>query len=159
MAITKLPVNFKDDVIDTTISDKRRYNLIENSDSTISLEDVTTYTQTGSNFGAEQINQTNGAVNALIDVFTTVEETVDEVKDGNFLLTNQEVLTFVNKIASISDTRITADSLADVYFTSDTTLAAEKAVITVETYSGRVDLIAEREPEGEIKASIMIRVV
>lgn len=159
MAITKLPVNFKDDVIDTSVNDKRRFNLIQNSDGTVSLDDVTDYKKIGSNFGAEQINQTNGAVNALIEEAATVKETVNEVKEGSFLLTNQAVLTFTNKIASISDSRITTDSLADVYFTSDTTLAAEKAVITVETYSKRVDLIAEREPEGEIKASIMIRVV
>ncbi len=159
MAIEKLPVNFKDDVIDTSVSDKRRYNIIENEDGTKSLEDVTTYSQIGSNFGAEQVNQTNGAVNSLINGFSEVENSVKEVKGKDFILANQSVLTFINRIASMADERITADSLADVYFTSDTTLAAEKAVITVETYSGRVDLTAEREPEGEIKASIVIRVV
>lgn len=67
MAIEKLPVNFKDDVIDTSFSDKRRYNLIANTDGTTSLEDVTTYTQIGSDFGAEQVNKTNATVNELID--------------------------------------------------------------------------------------------
>lgn len=148
MAITKLPVNFKDDVIDTSVSDKRRYNILDNADGTKSLEDVTTYTQIGSNFGAEQINQTNGKVNELIDAIP-----------NEFLLANQAVLTFTNKVASISDEKITADSLADVYFTSDTILSAEKAVISVETYAGRVDLKAERQPEDVIKASIFIKVV
>lgn len=159
MAITKLPVNFKDDVIDTSVSDKRRYNLITNSDGTTSLEDVTTYEQIGSNFGAEQVNQTNGAVNELIDTMDEVVEKVQKSVDSNFVLKNQAVLTFTNKICSISDERITPDSLADVYFTSDTRLNAEKAVIDVETYAGRIELTAEREPEGEIKASIVIRVV
>ena len=148
MDIVKLPTSFKDDVIDTSVSDKRRYNIIDNPDGTKSLEDVTTYLQIGSNFGAEQVNQTNGKINELIDSIP-----------NNFLLLNQGVLIFSNKIASIQDERITANSLADVYFTSDTLLAAEKAVIAVETYAGRVDLTAEREPDGEIKASIYIKVV
>lgn len=155
MAITKLPVNFKDDVIDTSVSDKRRYNLIENSDGTTSLEDVTTYTQIGSDFGAEQINQTNRTVNSLIDGLANVEKAVE----SEFLLLNQGTLSFTNNIASIADERITANTLADVYFTSDTVLAAEKAVITVETYAGRVDLTAQRIPDGTIKASIIIKVV
>lgn len=148
MAITKLPVNFKDDVIDTSFSDKRRYNIIDNTDGTKSLEDVTTYAQIGSDFGAEQVNQTNGKVNELIDAMP-----------NEFLLLNQGALTFSNNTASITDERITANSLADVYFTSDTVLAAEKAVISVETYAGRVELTAERQPDGKIKASIFIKVV
>lgn len=148
MAITKLPVNFKDDVIDTSVSDKRRYNIIDNADGTKSLEDVTTYAQIGSDFGAEQVNQTNRKVNELIDAIP-----------NEFLLLNQSVITFTNNIASISDDRITANSLADVYFTSDTVLAAEKAVISVETYAGRAELTAERQPDNEIKASIYIKVV
>lgn len=148
MTITKLPTNFKDDVIDTSVSDKRRYNIIDNADGTKSLEDVTTYMQIGSDFGAEQVNQTNEKVNELIDAIP-----------NEFLLINQSVLLFSNNIASISDNRITADSLADVYFTSDTILAAEKAVISVDTYEGRVELTAERQPDGEIKASIYIKVV
>lgn len=148
MAITKLPVNFKDDVIDTTVSDKRRYNIIDNTDGTKSLEDVTVYMQIGSNFGAEQINQINGKVNELIDAIP-----------NEFLLINQAVINFTNNIAYISDDRITANSLADVYFTADTILAAEKAVISVNTYTGRVELTAERQPDSEIKASIYIKVV
>lgn len=155
MAIAKLPVNFQDDVIDTTVSDKRRYNLINNSDGTVSLEDVTTYEQTGSMYGAEEINKLNGTVNAVIDK----TEKYAKQSENNFLLKNQTLLTFTDNVCTISDKRITADSLADVYFTSDTALNAEKASIDVETYSGMVMLTAGRTPEGDIKASIWIRVV
>lgn len=159
MAITKLPVNFKDDVIDTSVSDKRRYNLITNSDGTISLEDVTTYSQIGSNFGAEQINQTNGTVNALIEGITEIEDSVDEVKERDFVLINQAVISFTDNIATINDARITQDSIADVYFTQETFNVAERAVISVETFAGKVKLTAGRTPEGEIRATILIRVV
>lgn len=66
MAKSTLPVNFKDDVLASSMGGKRRYRLIHNSDGTVSLEDATTYTQVGSNFGAAQVNATNAAVNASL---------------------------------------------------------------------------------------------
>lgn len=67
MAKETLPTNFIDDIMTDEMGNKRRYNLIQNSDGTVSLEDVTTYTQTGSTFGASQINATNTAVNESAD--------------------------------------------------------------------------------------------
>lgn len=173
MAITKLPVNFQDDIIDTTINDKRRYRLEENADGTTSLEDVTTYEQVGSYFGAEQINATNGAVNELIDKTTNFENgtasvknaetanraTVAESVENDFILVDQQALIFANKICSIQNEKITANSLADVYFTADSINIAENAVISAETYDGKLELVAGREPEGTIRATIHIRVV
>ena len=52
MAKQTLPTNFKDDILSSSMGGKRRYNLIQNSDGAYSLEDVTDYTQTGSDFGA-----------------------------------------------------------------------------------------------------------
>lgn len=155
MAIAKLKTNFQDDIINTLVTDKRRYNLINNSDGTVSLEDVTVYDQIGSNYGATEINTANSTVNQLIDK----AEATDIAMNSVFVLINQELLDFTGNVCTISDQRITSDSLADVYFTSDTALAAEKAVIDVETYAGRVDLTAGRTPEGMIKASIVIRKV
>lgn len=66
MTKSTLPVNFKDDVLASSMGGKRRYKLIHNSDGTVSLEDATTYTQAGSNFGAAQVNATNTAVNASL---------------------------------------------------------------------------------------------
>lgn len=155
MAIAKLPVNFKDDIINTSINDKRRYNIEDNSDGTKSLEDVTDYEQVGSNFGAEQINQTNGTVNKLIESVENIENDVEK----DFILLNQGTLQFTNNVAVIQDTRITEDSLADVYFTADSANAAESAVISVETFAGNVKLTAGRTPEDVIRATIHIRVV
>lgn len=67
MAKNILPVDFKDDIINSSMGGKRRYRMINNPDGTISLEDVTTYDQVGSNFGAGQMNATNAAVNAAAD--------------------------------------------------------------------------------------------
>ena len=61
-----LPTNYKDDVLGDSMDGKRRYRVIENSDGTISLEDVTEYSQTGSDFGAFDINQINEEVNKML---------------------------------------------------------------------------------------------
>lgn len=59
-----LPTNYQDDIVATSMGGKRRYKIINNSDGTISLEDVTEYTQVGSDFNAKNINATNTAINA-----------------------------------------------------------------------------------------------
>lgn len=167
MEIEKLPVDFVDDVLNTDLSDKRRYNLINNPDGTISLEDVTTYRVIGSDFGAEQVNQTNETINELIDESVSTSKNIEKINkeikeesDKDFILVNQKVINFVSGItATLQDNRITADSLADVYFTTDCYEIARKAYITVDTYEGRVVLTAGRPPEGTITATIHIRVV
>lgn len=67
MAKNTLPVNYKDDILNSTMDGKRRYRMITNSDGTVSFEDVTTYDQVGSSFGAAQLNAANTAVNASAD--------------------------------------------------------------------------------------------
>lgn len=74
MAKNTVPVNFKDDIINSSMGGKRRYKIINNSDGTISLEDATTYDQVGSNFGASQLNATNQAVNAAADAGKIIDD-------------------------------------------------------------------------------------
>lgn len=89
---------------------------------------------------------------------TAAEEELNNRID--FILRNKEILNFnENNECVIEDERITADSLADVYFTSDTISIATDAVITVETYDRNVKLSCQNVPAGAIKASIKIKVV
>ena len=57
-----LKTNYKDDILDTSANTQRKYRIVNNADGTISLEDVTVYTQNGDSFGAADINKTNQAV-------------------------------------------------------------------------------------------------
>ena len=79
MAKQTLPVNFKDDILASSMGGKRRYNLIQNDDGTYSLEDATDYTQTGSDFGAGQMNATNKAVNESCDKANVIDSLNDIV--------------------------------------------------------------------------------
>ena len=59
-----LKTNYKDDAW----VGKRKYSKTDNSDGTISLDDVTEYTQEGDSFGAADINKTNAEVNKAYKV-------------------------------------------------------------------------------------------
>lgn len=76
MSIPNLPVNFKDDILAAS-NPKRKYQQTFNSDGSVSLEDVTSYSQQGSDFGASQINQTNKAIN---NIYTERILTLDELE-------------------------------------------------------------------------------
>ena len=60
-----LKTTYQDDVLDTSVNEKRKYNMIQNADGTVSFEDVTTYSQIGDSFGAADINATNEKVNEV----------------------------------------------------------------------------------------------
>lgn len=67
MAKQTLSTTYKNDIMNSAMGGKRRYNLINNSDGTISLEDVTTYDQKGTDFTATDVNKITTAVNASAD--------------------------------------------------------------------------------------------
>ena len=62
MADLDLRTDYKDDILDSSVNTKRKYNIIDNEDGTKSLEDVSEYAQRGDSFGAVDINKTNQAV-------------------------------------------------------------------------------------------------
>ena len=63
-----LKTDNKDDELDTSVNTKRKYNMIQNDDGTVSFEDVTEYLQTGDSFGAQEINELVGRVLTFTNV-------------------------------------------------------------------------------------------
>ena len=63
--MSELRTDFKDDVLDVTQNEKRKYRIIHNDDGTISLEDATVYLQKGDSFGANDINEMNEKANQM----------------------------------------------------------------------------------------------
>lgn len=76
-----LPVNYQDDVLDTTQNTTRIYDIKKRSDNSVVAQDVylvdkTAYNQRGTSFGATDINNTNQAVNDMTqDITSMVVET------------------------------------------------------------------------------------
>lgn len=88
MAKQTLPTNFKDDVLNTSMSGKRKWNISQNADGTYSITDVTTYDQVGSEFGAGELNATNQAVNQSLDKAKVIDdlETIQAVTNEGFVM-------------------------------------------------------------------------
>lgn len=79
MAKQTLPTNFVDDILAPSMGGKRKFTITDNGDGTYEIEDVTEYTQTGSDFGAGQINATNQAVNESCDKADVIDDLDDIV--------------------------------------------------------------------------------
>lgn len=67
-----LRTDFRDDVFEGN----RKYNLINNPDGTVSLVDVTEYTQVGDSFGASEVNQITEAVNQAFQYASNGKELI-----------------------------------------------------------------------------------
>lgn len=75
----ELPVNFKDDILASSMAGKRKYLITQNEDASYSLEDVTDYIQSGSNLGAKQINEICQAINDSADKSRIIDNLDDIV--------------------------------------------------------------------------------
>lgn len=77
--MSTLPTNFKDDILASSMGNKRKYrlNFADGSTQDVTIDDISTYDQTGSIFGASQINATNGEVNSKIGSDSIVSTSSD----------------------------------------------------------------------------------
>lgn len=85
MSIPNLPVDFKDDILASS-NTKRKYRQTANDDSTVSFEDVTNYSQEGSEFGAKEVNQTNTAINNIYDERVLDADALELVTEPGFFV-------------------------------------------------------------------------
>lgn len=63
--MSDLSTDFKDDILNTDINTRRKYQMINNEDGTVSFVDVTSYSQNGSPFGAKEVNETRSSINHI----------------------------------------------------------------------------------------------
>lgn len=133
-------------------------NTVTSADSVVSAETASnaTVATSASSFGASP--KINGETFDGTGNITIEDDSRLSLSDS-FILTSKQTLTFTNKVCTISDARITADSLAEVVFTADCIDNARNAVISVETVDGAVNITAGRTPQGTLKATIFIRVI
>lgn len=67
-----LKTNYKDDILNLDANTQRKYQMTKNDDDTISLIDVTDYSQIGDTFASVDINNTNAAINQLGNDLTDI---------------------------------------------------------------------------------------
>lgn len=130
--MAELKTDYIDDVLDTEKNTRRKYNMITNSDGTVSLEDVTEYTQVGDSFGSKDINATNEILNKFQSFIT-----------GTLKVGYTTVY--------ISDNSITTDSMFDIY-----TNVYGVNPTKVEVTDGTIILVFDAQAtEVEVKVRVM----
>ena len=150
MAKQTLPINFVDDILAQPMGGKRKFAITDNGDGTYSIEDVTEYTQIGSDFGASQMKQTNQAVNDSCDK-------ADVIDDYDDVIANKSP----GKIAGALALAYLSSKLEVVKFTmtasSSATIQAQNCYYVPLT--GQVHIEAAIDMEGHMTAATALATV
>ncbi|MBP3920461.1 MAG: hypothetical protein J6D28_02735 [Bacilli bacterium] len=113
-----------------------------------------------------QIETYKTETDAKIEEYNTnYQQTLNESKSlienyvyNDYVIPEQE-LTFIDNVCTVEDSKVTANSLIDVYFTADTIQEAEDCKIYVDSSDGLITLTAETQPTTTIKALMRVRVL
>lgn len=128
-----LRTDYKDDILDTSVNEKRKYNLITNSDGTVSLEDVTEYSQVGDSFGGADINRTNEEINRIsyIEVEGTLLAGTTSITLTNSTITIDSRFDFYTSIYGVSPTNVVvaAGSITLTFDAQETDMNVEVRVM------------------------------
>lgn len=124
-----LRTDYKDDILDTSVNEKRKYNLITNSDGTVSFEDVTEYSQVGDLFGGADISRTNEEVNRI-----------SYVEVEGILLAGETTITLTNDAIT---TESKFDFYTSIYGVSPTNVTVANGSITLEFDAQETDMNVE----------------
>lgn len=135
MSIPNLPVDFKDDILNTGVNQKRKYQQTYNSDGSVSFEDVTAYQQKGSNFGAQEVNETNGAVNNIYSERILDLDELELVTEPGFFVDAQAVKEAHDSLNSKTEFEdLTLDISNSNWKTGYYTLKAKTGVLYMDYY-------------------------
>lgn len=103
-----LKTNYKDDVLDTSKNEKRKFRMIQNDDGTVSFDDATEYTQQGDAFGAADINATNAKINEQSQSLTNLKNPAKGTKgilvNGGSPLSRDFLLVYTLKTTNKANT-------------------------------------------------------
>ena len=128
-----LRTDYKDDILDTSVNEKRKYNLITNSDGTVSLEDVTEYSQVGDSFGGADINRTNEEINRIsyIEVGGTLLAGSTTITLTDNAITTNSKFDFYTSIYGVSPTAVTVSngSITLTFDAQETNMSVEVRVM------------------------------
>lgn len=143
--MSTLPTNYVDAVLNAEVNTRRRFNLIDNGDGTVSLEDVTDYTRVGSNYGAQDINNQNAEINQinsdLVELEGKIMRTLDfanaEVVAKNVPYTTIKDGVYLVSFSSSSSGDLTIDGVS-IFSNTGTTTATTSVSFELPLKTGTV---------------------
>lgn len=80
-SVENLSTDFKDDILHTSVNVRPKYQMVNNPDGTVSFIDVTSYAQTGTQFGAKEIIEERIVINELLQSVASLKTYVDSKLD------------------------------------------------------------------------------
>ena len=146
--MANLKTDYKDDVLDTSVNEKRKWIITENGDGTVTIADATTYLQVGDLLGSADLNA----------ITLAIKECFQSVSDGKALvasaITDKKVATDatatfatmaanIRKIVLGSGNATVSDVLSGKTFTNNDgvqytgTLALSGSASTADVLSGK----------------------
>lgn len=69
---SNLKTDYRNDILNPSVNERRKFQMINNPDGTVSFEDVTVYETLGDTFGAADINSTNREINKMSSSIDTI---------------------------------------------------------------------------------------
>ena len=79
-SVENLSTDFKDDILHTSVNVRPKYQMVNNPDGTVSFIDVTSYAQTGTQFGAKEIIEERTVINELLQSAIEISKSVASLK-------------------------------------------------------------------------------
>lgn len=134
----------KNDYKDYSFIDSRKYKITNNSDDTVSIQDVTDYEEVGDSFGAADINAITSKVNANEELLKNTvysSKNNEELLDSSDNALNPKIPRYENIKTSSLDNDLGFISRADEYL-SFANLDAFKTYITDNLNPSRTYLIS-----------------
>ena len=80
-----LKTDYKNDILDESMTSRRRYKIINNDDTTVSFVDQTVYTQKGDFLDANDLNLMNENINTLNDAGFVKASEVGTIEDEEII--------------------------------------------------------------------------
>lgn len=116
------------------------------------------FQQNTSNSFTQYQQTVNNSINAIQNTANTANQTIQTFVENDFTIPKQ-TLTFISGVCTITDERVTENSLVDVYFTAESMTVAEVAQIYVDSDAGKIILTANTQPTSTLDAMIRVRVM
>ena len=104
--MSNLPTNYVDDVLNADVNTRRKYQMIQNGDGTVSLVDVTDYDTVGSSIGAAQINAQNTQINQNTEDISSLNQHLTELREEMKLM-GVPLLDYANPIHTFDSSHLT----------------------------------------------------
>lgn len=142
MSTTPLSTDFKDDIL-ASANPKRKYQMIYNDDGSVSFTDVTQYDQTGSIFGAKEVNEERAAINNIDERRLVTLDEIDLVTEEGYFVDAKAVAALNRKI---DDAPVMLAGKMNLYYKSSSQMTGSASVDS--KFNGCKVLVSVQSVEG-----------